>query len=88
MTTICAPQRQTHRPPAAVRKAKREAQRQADQLTDQIMTGAQQQEVLAKAAAALTQGYLTQAEVLAWQQQFNTRLDALLQHSEQNLGFA
>ena len=87
-TKTCAPQRQTSRPPAAVRKAKREAQRQADQLTDQIVTRGQQQEVLAKAAAAVTQGYLTEAEVVAWQQQFNARLDVLLQHSEQNLGFA
>jgi hypothetical protein len=55
MTTTCTPQRQTRRPPSAVRKAKREAQRQADQLTDQIVTRAQQQEVLAKAAAAVTQ---------------------------------
>lgn len=88
MTTTCTSKAQTGRPVAAVRKAKREAQRQARQLTDQIMTRAQQQEALAEAAAAVTQGYLSEAEVLAWQQQFNARLDALLQHSEQNLGFA
>lgn len=52
------------------------------------MTHAQQQQSLAKAAATVTQGYLTEAEVLAWQQQLNARLEALLQHSEQNLGFA
>jgi hypothetical protein len=88
MTTTYTPKRKTRRPPVAVRKAKREAQRQVDQLTDQIMTQGQQQEALAKAAAAVTQGYLTDAEVLAWRQEFNARLDTLLQHSEQNLGFA
>jgi|GEM_PF-444829 len=88
MTTTSTLKRKTRRPPVAVRKAKREAQRQIDQLTDQIMTQGQQQEALAKAAAAVTQGYLTDAEVLAWRQEFNARLNTLLQHSEQNLGFA
>jgi len=87
MSTTCTPKGKSHRPHGSLRKANAAAQRQTRHQVDEIMSEGAAQEAAAEAAAAMTDGHLTEAEVLAWRQDLNQRIDVLLEHPEQNMGF-
>ena len=79
--TAAKPTRQVLR--AHGRKSRKSSKQQAQELTDHIL---QEAEIKAAAAASVTQASLTEAELQAWQQDLERRLQTILQHPEQNLG--
>lgn len=70
------------------RRAKaRQSQRQQNQdVTDRIVTEGAAKAAAVAAASAITQAYLTDAELHAWRQDMESRLKTIQQHPEQNLG--
>jgi hypothetical protein len=72
--------RRARRPHVKIRQANQAQQRQSQSLTSQIVTAGQ------AAAAAVTQGGLTPAELEAWRADYEARLQTIQQHPEQNLG--
>jgi hypothetical protein len=87
MTTACASKAKVRRPHVALRRAATAAQRQHRQTVERIVSAGGAREAAAAAAATITNGHLSEAEVLAWRQDLNARLDVLMQHPEQNMGF-
>jgi hypothetical protein len=94
MNTPIKPTRQIRR--AQARKIRQDQARQDrptqspaqqnQRLTEQIITEGAVKAAAAQAAAALTQARLTDAEVQAWRQELDARLQRIQQNSEQNLG--
>jgi hypothetical protein len=61
-------------------------QQQSQRLTDQIITEAAVKAASAAAAAAVTRATLTDAEVQAWRQDLDARLQLIQRNQDQNLG--
>ena len=85
----------TDHPSRPVRRARaRQAQKgtrptqeaQTQQITQEIIAHGTAQAAAAAHAAALTKGYLTDAELQAWRTDMEARLQRIQQHPEQNLG--
>jgi len=87
MTTTSTAKRHPRRPHVALRNAKTAAKREQRQVAERVLSEGLAQQSDAATAMAITDGHLTEAEVLAWRQDLNARIDVLLQHPEQNLGF-
>jgi len=86
MTLVAATTRHSRRPHVKVRQARQAQAEQNQRLSDQIIrTGAALAE--AAAAATVTKAELTDAELQAWRQDLEARLETVQQHPEQNLGF-
>lgn len=60
--------------------------RESQRLTEEILTEGQAKERAAETAAALTRGFLTEAEMDAWRQDLEARMSVVQEHPEQNLG--
>jgi hypothetical protein len=87
MTLVSTTTRRSRRPHVKVRKA-RQAERESPQgLTDGILHAAAAAVAAAAAAASITKAELTDAEVQAWRQDLEARLETVQQHPERNLGF-
>jgi len=87
MPTLTSTPTGSRRPHVKVRRA-RQAQRQAQQrLSDQIIDAGVTAAAAAQAAAAIRNAQLTDAELQTWRQDLEARLEKILQHPEQNLGF-
>ena len=78
----------TAKPTRQIRRAltRQGPEPQAQRLTDQIVTAAAMKAAAAALAATVTQAQLTDAELQAWRQDMEARLQLILQHPEQNLG--
>lgn len=85
-TSTHTPERRSRRPHVKIRRARRAQSQENQRMTEQILA-AGTAAAAARAAAGITQAQLTDAEVQAWRQDLETRLAAIQQHSEQNLGF-
>ena len=81
------PTRKPHRPPGKVRRAIRAAHHQTERLSEEVLAQAAAQAAAAAQAKAITKAGLTDAELQAWRQDLEARLETIQQHSEQNLGF-
>jgi hypothetical protein len=87
MKTAAQPTPQNRR--AQARKDLRDQQRpeqEHQRITDQILTEANIKAAAGAAAATLTQASLTDAELHAWNQDMNARLQRIQQNQDQNLG--
>jgi len=73
--------RQIHRA-----QARQSPQQQSQRLTDQIITEAAVKAAACAAAATVTRATLTDAEVQAWRQDMDARLQLIQQNQDQNLG--
>jgi hypothetical protein len=67
-------------------QARQSLEQQSQRLTDQIITEAALKTAAAAAAAAVTRASLTDAEVQAWRQDMDARLQLIQQNQQQNLG--
>ena len=85
-TTTISSGRPSRRPHVKLRRARRSQAQEHQRLAEEILSAGPARDA-AQAAATLTQGQLTDAEVQAWRQDLDARLAAVQQHSEQNLGF-
>lgn len=79
--------RKSHRPSGKVRRTLRAAQAQTQRWSEEILAQALAKEAAARQAAAVTKACLTEAEVQAWRQDLEGRLETIVQHPDQNLGF-
>jgi hypothetical protein len=84
-TTIDQPTRQVRRARARARQPEKPSAEQ--QLTEDILSHGAAQSVEAAQAAAITRGYLTDAEVLKWRDDLEARLQLIEQNAEQNMGY-
>jgi hypothetical protein len=67
-------------------QARQSPQQQSQSLTDQIITEATVRAAASAAAATVTRATLTDAEVQAWRQDMDARLQLIQQNQDQNLG--
>lgn len=67
-------------------QARQSPEQQTQRLTEQIITEATAKAAAAAAAAKITQAHLTDAELQAWRQDMEARLQLIQQNQEQNLG--
>jgi hypothetical protein len=76
------------KPTRQIRRAltRQSPEQQHERLTDQIITEAAMKAAAATLASTVTQAHLTDAELQAWRQDMEARLQLILQHPEQNLG--
>jgi hypothetical protein len=81
MTLTAKPTRQIRRA-----QARQSPGRQTQRLTDQIISEAAAKAADATAGASLTHAHLTDAELRAWRQDLEARLQIIQHHPEQNLG--
>src|ERR1035441_10542795 len=77
----------TEKPTRQVRRAlaRQRPTLSTHRLAREIMANGSARAAAATAAAALTQGQLTDAELQAWRTDFEARLQTIQQHPEQNL---
>jgi len=87
MTPLIPTTRPSRRPPVKVRKQRQAQREQQQRLTNQIMDAGATAATAAQAAADLTKASLTDAELQAWRQDMEARLQHIQQRPEQNLGF-
>jgi len=66
--------------------ARQSPEQQKQLLTDRIVTDAEAKAAQAQAAAGVNRAHLTDAELNAWRQDLEARLQVIQQHPEQNLG--
>ena len=81
MTLVSPPTRQVRRS-----RSRQSPATQTQSLTQEIVDQGNARAAAATAAAAVTQGSLTDAEVQAWRLDMAARLQTIQQHPEQNLG--
>lgn len=72
----------THRPPRAVREARRAAHAENGRLTEDILAAGLERH----AALALQRASLTETEIAAWLHDLHSRLNVIQKHPEQHLG--
>jgi len=82
MTTVAKPTRQVRRA-----QTRQSPETKNQRLTETILTHGTAQAAEAAQAKAITQGHLTDAEVLAWREDLQTRLRLIEQEPEKNLGY-
>jgi hypothetical protein len=86
MNTALKPTRQIRRAQARKVRPTEDPEQQSRHLTEQIITEAVAKAAVTQAAAAITRARLTDAELQAWRQDMDARLQRIEQNSEQNLG--
>lgn len=86
MNTPAQPTRQIRRAQARQSLPAQSQEQQTQRLTDQIITEAAVKAAAAAAAAAVTRATLTDAELQAWRQDMDARLQLIQQNQDQNLG--
>lgn len=87
MTTLVRTPRRSRRPHVKVRQQRQVQSQQQQHLTGQIMDAGAAATAAAQAAASLEAATLSDAELQAWRQDLEARLQHIQQHPEQNLGF-
>jgi hypothetical protein len=86
MNTSLKPTRQIRRAQARKVRPTEDPEQQSRHLTGQIITEAVAKAAVTQAAATITHASLTDAEIQAWRQDMDARLQRIEQNSEQNLG--
>jgi hypothetical protein len=87
MPLSASPARRARRPHVQIRKARQTQRQQQRRLVADILQAGATAAAAAADAALVSKAELTDAEIQAWRQDLEARLQTIQQHPEQNLGF-